>query len=208
MTSAVSSAKSTACPAAIRMVRISGLSAPHGNAGRRPFAASTKRAGDRGQDLLLRQGLDDSKKLTPDCRERLYDLIAAAAHVGIGIAEVERIDRDNILSANFWAMRQAIARLKIKPLLALVDGNRAPQLACTVQAIIEGDAQCASIAAASIIAKVTRDRLMIALDADCPGYGFAVHKGYGTPEHQSALKRLGPSLHHRRSFAPIRALCR
>jgi ribonuclease HII len=91
------------------------------------------------------------------------------------------------------------------PCLALIDGNHAPKLACRTEAIVDGDAKCLSIAAASIIAKVTRDRLMIALDAECPGYGFAQHKGYSTPEHFEALARLGPSPHHRRSFAPVRA---
>jgi ribonuclease HII len=153
-------------------------------------------------------GLNDSKKLTPEARERLFGVITATAQIGIGMADVERIDRDNILQANFWAMAQAMAQLNIKPVLALIDGNRTPPIPCAVQTIVGGDALCASIAAASIIAKVTRDRLMIALDTEYPGYGFAAHKGYGTPQHLSALARLGPSPHHRRSFAPVRQLCR
>lgn len=177
-------------------------------AGRGPWAGPVVAAAVILDPNNVPQGLNDSKKLTPEARERLFEMITASAQIGVGIADVERIDRDNILEANFWAMMEAVARLKSKPLVALVDGNRAPRLACTVQTIIEGDALCASIAAASIIAKVTRDRLMVALDADCPGYGFASHKGYGTPQHQSALERLGPSPHHRRSFAPVRALCR
>ena len=103
-------------------------------------------------------------------------------------------------------MIQAVVNLRCVPQLALIDGNRAPKLSCLAETIIEGDGQCLSIAAASIIAKVTRDRLMIDLDRECPGYGFAQHKGYGTPEHQEALARLGPSVHHRRSFEPIRIL--
>jgi ribonuclease HII len=177
-------------------------------AGRGPWAGPVIAAAVVLDPHNVPESLNDSKKLTPEARERLFKVITASAQIGIGIADVERIDRDNILEANFWAMAQAVAQLNTKPLLALIDGNRAPQLACTVQAIIEGDAYCASIAAASIIAKVTRDRLMVALDAECPGYGFASHKGYGTPQHQESLARLGPSPHHRRSFAPVRALCR
>ena len=126
--------------------------------------------------------------------------------MGIGIAGVDRIDRDNILAATLWAMAEALRQLGTKADLALVDGNRAPQLPCTVRTIIGGDGKSLSIAAASIIAKVTRDRLMIALDAELPGYGFARHKGYGTAAHRLALARLGPSIQHRRSFAPIARL--
>jgi ribonuclease HII len=177
-------------------------------AGRGPWAGPVVAAAVILDPNNIPEGLDDSKKLTAEARQRLFDMITASAQWGIGIAEVERIDRDNILAANFWAMAQAVAQLKVKPLLALVDGNHAPRLACTVHAIIAGDACCASIAAASIVAKVTRDRLMIGLDAECPGYDFASHKGYGTSRHQSALERLGPSPHHRRSFAPVRARIR
>jgi ribonuclease HII len=110
------------------------------------------------------------------------------------------------LRATFAAMAAALASLSNQPSLALIDGNRAPELPCPTQTIVDGDALSVSIAAASIIAKVTRDRIMIALDAEFPGYGFAQHKGYGTPEHQAALATLGPCLHHRRSWAPIRHL--
>jgi ribonuclease HII len=117
---------------------------------------------------------------------------------------VERIDADNILNARLWAMARAVEALVPVPALALVDGNRAPALPCPVRTVIGGDGISVSIAAASIVAKVTRDRIMSDLDALWPGYGFAEHKGYPTPAHNAALARLGPSPHHRRSFAPVR----
>ena len=129
----------------------------------------------------------------------------ASARVGIGIAEVDRIDRDNILQATLWAMAQALDQIE-GVALALVDGNRAPALPCPVQTIVEGDAKSLSIAAASIIAKVTRDRIMVSHDQAYPGYGFARHKGYGTALHQEALRRHGLTPLHRTSFAPIAAL--
>jgi ribonuclease HII len=152
------------------------------------------------------RGINDSKLLEPEVREKLFGAIHERAMVGIGIADVERIDRDNILQARLWAMQQAVLSLAALPCIALVDGDRAPALACTVETIVEGDRKSLSIAAASIIAKVTRDRIMVALHEEYPDYGFAQHKGYGTPEHQEALARFGPSPHHRRSWAPIRAL--
>ena len=154
----------------------------------------------------LPRGINDSKLLTAEVRERLFEEIWERAVVGVGIAEVERIDRDNILVARLWAMEQAVHSLTALPCIALVDGDRAPALACNVETIVDGDRRSVSIAAASIIAKVTRDRIMVALDEQYPDYGFARHKGYGTVEHQEALARLGPSPHHRRSWAPIRAL--
>lgn len=143
------------------------------------------------------------QKLTERVRA-LYPVIMAQAQVGIGIADVARIDRDNILAATLWAMGEAVRSLTISPSLALVDGNRAPALPCPAETIIEGDGRSLSIAAASIIAKVTRDRTMVALDAVHPGYGFARHKGYGTAEHQTALSKLGPCPAHRISFAPVK----
>lgn len=149
-------------------------------------------------------GVADSKSLDEDARETAYHHIKATAlAVGVGIADPERIDRDNILNATMWAMVQAVEALAIKPKLALVDGNKLPRLAFTARAIVKGDAKCLSIAAASIIAKVTRDRMMIALARECPGYGFERHKGYGTPEHKDAISRLGVTPHHRRSFKPV-----
>jgi len=152
------------------------------------------------------RGINDSKLLDPEIREKLFGVIHERAMVGIGIADVERIDRDNILQARLWAMQQAVLSLAALPCIALVDGDRAPILSCTVETIVEGDRKSLSIAAASIIAKVTRDRIMVALHEEYPDYGFAQHKGYGTVEHQAALARCGPSPHHRRSWAPIRAL--
>ncbi len=121
----------------------------------------------------------------------------------MGIADATRIDRDNILNATLWAMAEAVSGLSLQPRLALIDGNRAPRLPCTGRTIVKGDAKCLSIAAASIVAKVTRDRIMSALALEYPGYGFERHKGYGTPEHKDALHRLGVTPQHRRSFRPV-----
>lgn len=148
-------------------------------------------------------GLNDSKVLDPYQRAALFDDINDTADVGIGIADVTRIDRDNILQATLWAMKEAVAKLNNPPRLALVDGNKLPNISCEARAIVKGDTKCLSIAAASIVAKVTRDRMMGALARECPGYGFERHKGYGTPEHKAALDRLGVTDHHRRSFKPV-----
>jgi ribonuclease HII len=150
------------------------------------------------------KGVNDSKQLTPERREELYAIIMERAEVGVGIVGVDEIDRINILNATFQAMIKAVNALLRLPAIALIDGHVAPQLACATQCIVAGDAKSLSIAAASIIAKVTRDRMMVALDAEFPQYGFAGHKGYSTPEHFTALARFGPCIHHRRSFAPVR----
>ena len=152
------------------------------------------------------KGINDSKKLSPEAREVLFAAITARAYWAVGIADVARIDADNILNARLWAMARAIEGLDLQPDLVLVDGNRAPGVRVRVRTVIGGDAISLSVAAASIIAKVTRDRLMCELDEACPGYGFASHKGYGTQAHHGALACLGPSPHHRRSFAPVRLL--
>ena len=150
-------------------------------------------------------GLADSKKLSEKRRETLYDTIRERAlSWSIGRAEVAEIDTINILQASLLAMQRAVAGLAIAPRLALVDGNRVPRLQCDARAIIGGDACEPCISAASIIAKVTRDREMIALDARYPGYGLARHKGYPTPQHLASLAVLGVSEIHRRSFAPVR----
>jgi ribonuclease HII len=174
-------------------------------AGRGPWAGPVVAAAVVLDPGKIPRGLNDSKKLSEARREALFEPIMAAARVGVGIAEVDRIDRDNILQATLWAMAEALAQID-GVALALVDGNRAPQLPCPVQTIVEGDAKSLSIAAASIIAKVTRDRIMLGHDQTYPGYGFARHKGYGTALHQEALRRLGPTPLHRTSFAPIAAL--
>jgi len=173
-------------------------------AGRGPLAGPVVAAAVILDPVRIPIGIDDSKKLTAPVREALFDLINANAHVGIGIASVEEIDSLNILWAAMLAMRRAVAALPIAPGHALIDGNRCPDLSCRSTAVIGGDALSLSIAAASIIAKVTRDRMMRDLDAAHPGYGFAGHKGYGTAAHLAALDRLGPCIIHRRSFAPIR----
>lgn len=151
-------------------------------------------------------GLADSKKLTAAKREQLFVLIMEnALAVGVGRAEASEIDDINILQATMLAMQRAVADLSLIPQLALIDGNRCPVLACASRAIIRGDATEACISAASIIAKVTRDREMTGLDSQYPGYGLAQHKGYPTAAHISALTALGVSPIHRRSFAPVRA---
>jgi ribonuclease HII len=160
----------------------------------------------------LRQGLDDSKKLSAGRRDELLAEMEAASAEGhlcfaVAAASVGEIDRVNILRATYLAMSRALARLPVAPSHALVDGNGLPPgLPCPASAVIGGDGRSLSIAAASIVAKVARDRLMAKLDTIVPGYGFAHNAGYGTAEHRAALARLGVSRHHRRSFAPVRLL--
>jgi ribonuclease HII len=149
------------------------------------------------------RGLDDSKRLTAQRREILYERICARAQVAVAFAPPARIDRDNILRASLWALARAVAALPVKPRLVFVDGRDRIDAGCDCQAVIGGDGLVASIAAASIVAKVTRDRLMTCLGAAHPGYGFEQHKGYSVPEHFAALERLGPTIHHRRSFSPV-----
>ena len=151
------------------------------------------------------RGLDDSKKLDPQTREKLYAKICASAEVAVAFAPPARIDRDNILRASLWALARAVAALPVRPKLVFVDGRDRIEACCDCEAVISGDAIIASIAAASIVAKVTRDRLMACLGLAHPGYGFEQHKGYSVPEHFAALARLGPTIHHRRSFAPVAA---
>jgi ribonuclease HII len=149
-------------------------------------------------------GLNDSKKLTARRRAILFDAIRGAASVGVGLASVEEIDSLNILRANDLAMGRAIAALQPLPGAALIDGNRVPPgLPCRAQALVGGDGRSLSIAAASIIAKVTRDRIMSELAKAHPGYGWERNQGYGTAEHRAALTRLGVTPLHRRSFRPI-----
>ena len=151
-------------------------------------------------------GLQDSKQLSARRREALETQIRRDALAwAVGRAEVAEIDRLNILQATLLAMQRAVAALAPAPGRVLVDGNQAPALPCAVETVVKGDQKVAAIAAASILAKVARDREMTALEAACPGYGFARHKGYPTREHLEALRRLGISAHHRRSFAPVRA---
>ncbi|WPC04039.1 ribonuclease HII [Pseudomonas benzenivorans] len=152
-------------------------------------------------------GLNDSKKLSEARREQLFEEIREKALAWcIARAEVEEIDRLNILQATLLAMQRAVEGLSVTPKLALIDGNRCPRLSVPSAAVVKGDSQVPAIAAASILAKVSRDREMQQLDLQYPGYGIAGHKGYPTPVHLEALRRLGPTPIHRRSFAPVRAL--
>lgn len=150
------------------------------------------------------KGLADSKKLSEKKRELLFDIIQEKAYAwAIGRAEVEEIDAINILQATFLAMQRAVLGLKVVPDLALIDGNRSPLLACETRTIIQGDLTEPAISAASILAKVARDREMLTLDQQYPLYGFAKHKGYPTPDHIVALEKHGPSKIHRLSYAPV-----
>ncbi len=172
-------------------------------AGRGPWAGPVVAAAVILDPELIPANIDDSKVIDEDGRAFLYNRIMKVADVGVGIADIGRIDRDNILAATLWAMGEAVAALKSRPKLVLIDGNRAPRIKIETRTIVKGDAKCLSIAAASIIAKVTRDRMMIALAKEFPGYGFERHKGYGTPEHQMAIEKLGVCPIHRRSFKPV-----
>jgi ribonuclease HII len=174
-------------------------------AGRGPLAGPVVTAAVVFAGRRFPEGLDDSKRLTGAERERLFELILAAGTVSIAIASRARIDRMNILRASLWAMSRAVAGLSCQPDHLLVDGNMLPpDLACSAEAVIGGDALSVSIAAASIIAKVTRDRLMANVGRAFPGYGFERHMGYSTPEHFAALREHGPCPYHRQSFAPVR----
>ncbi len=155
----------------------------------------------------LPEGIDDSKALTYARREALeIEIKARAVAWGVGFASVEEIAGLNILHATGLAMCRAIEAMSVQPVAALVDGNYRFNLPCEVQTVVGGDGLSLSIAAASILAKTARDRLMIDLDSEYPGYGFAGHKGYNAPVHQAALRTLGPCPAHRRGWAPIRAL--
>ncbi len=171
-------------------------------AGRGPWAGPVVAAAVVLRDIPF--GVDDSKKLSAARREQLFAQISATASFGIGIASVEEIDTLNILQATFLAMRRAVLALPTKPAFALIDGNRLPpNLPCPAETLVKGDGRCASIAAASILAKVTRDRIMAELSQVHPGYGWESNMGYGVPAHLMGLKRLGVTPHHRRSFKPI-----
>jgi ribonuclease HII len=176
-------------------------------AGRGPLAGPVVAAAVILDPKRVPRGLDDSKKLDAETREKLYARICASAEVAVAFAPPARIDRDNILRASLWALARAVAALPVKPKLVLVDGRDRidTDCDCDCEAVISGDAIIASIAAASIVAKVTRDRLMTRLGLLYPGYGFERHKGYSVPAHCKALAQLGPTIHHRRSFAPVAA---
>jgi ribonuclease HII len=186
-------------------IELAGQIAGVDEAGRGPLAGPVVAAAvilcDGGID-----GLDDSKKLSAKSRAAFEARIKAQCHWAIGVADVEEIDRINILQATMLAMTRAVDALGCEPRQVLVDGNRLPQWRYTATAVIGGDALHPCISAASIIAKEHRDRLMRSYDVMHPGYGWASNKGYGSPAHLEALRRLGPTPQHRRSFAPVAQL--
>ena len=181
-----------------------GLVAGVDEAGRGPLAGPVVAAAvilDPGRRV---RGLQDSKVLTPERREELFLVISERARaIGVGIVDHGTIDRINILRATETAMLEALTRLAVAPELVITDFVALRALACPQKNLVDGDARCATVAAASIIAKVTRDRMMLELDTTYPEYGFARHKGYATPEHLTALDRLGPCPIHRRTFAGV-----
>jgi ribonuclease HII len=174
-------------------------------AGRGPWAGPVVTAAVILDYDRVPEGLNDSKKLTEALREELFEAIVSSAHVAVASASPAAIDRLNIRAATLSAMVRAVDHLALSPDYVLVDGRDVPPgLRQAGQALVKGDGRCLCIAAASIVAKVTRDRMMVLLEDHCPGYGFARHKGYGVPAHQETLERLGPSPHHRMSFRPVR----
>ena len=172
-------------------------------AGRGPLAGPVVAAAVILDRKRIPKGLDDSKQMSADAREEAYARIMDIAVVGVGEAGVDEIDLVNIRQATHLAMARAVRALSLAAAFALVDGNDAPALPCPCDTIVGGDGRSVSIAAASIIAKVTRDRMMRALHEEHPFYGWLTNKGYGTEEHLAALTRHGPCRHHRRSFAPV-----
>jgi ribonuclease HII len=186
---------------------IPGLVAGVDEAGRGPLAGPVFAAAVILDDLSPISGLADSKKLSSKKRDLLYDIIKAQALCFcVATASVQEIDEMNILQATLLAMQRAVKGLRLKPRKVLVDGNRLPVLDIHSEAIVQGDSKVASISAASILAKVERDRWCVEIDSQYPLYGFAIHKGYGTSIHLNALKQHGPCVLHRRSFAPVAQL--
>lgn len=183
---------------------IPGLVAGVDEAGRGPLAGPVFAAAVILDDMSPISGLADSKKLSPKKRDLLYDIIKARALCfSVAMASVDEIDQLNILQATLLAMQRAVKGLRLKPMKVLVDGNRLPVLDMRAEAIVKGDSKVASISAASILAKVERDRWCVEIDSQYPLYGFAIHKGYGTSVHLNALKEHGPCALHRSSFAPV-----
>jgi len=176
-------------------------------AGRGPLAGPVVAAAVILDRKRIPKGLNDSKQLSPEIREAVFPFIMEfAVAVGVGEASVDEIDLVNIRQATHLAMARAVRALSVAAAFALVDGNDAPALPCPCDTLVDGDARSLSIAAASIVAKVTRDRMMDALHAQHPHYGWITNKGYGTAEHLAALTRHGTTVHHRRSFAPVRGV--
>jgi ribonuclease HII len=178
-------------------------------AGRGPWAGPVSAAAVILDPERLPEGITDSKKLSARTRDALIDeIIEVAVASCVVMVDAPDIDQLNILRATHLAMARAVEGLGVIPSLALIDGNRAPVLTCPAVTVIKGDSLSLSIGAASILAKVSRDRLMIQADVDYPGYGFARHKGYGVPEHIAALEKLGPCPLHRLSFKPVAAVAK
>jgi len=183
----------------------SGVVAGIDEAGRGPWAGDVVAAAVIFSDKNnIPQGINDSKKLTKAKREGLYGLIMQNACIGVGIANVEEIDQYNILGATKLAMLRAYENLTIKPNILLIDGNQLPNIDCKMEKVVGGDAISPSIAAASIIAKVTRDRMMCKIAEEFPEYGFERNSGYGTALHMQAIAKYGITKYHRKSFAPIK----
>ena len=180
-----------------------GLVAGVDEVGRGPWSGPVVAAAVILQREAIPPGIDDSKALSRSRREALYKRLQNCATIGIGAADVGEIERLNILGAAMLAMARAVEDLGVVPEHVLIDGNRAPELPCPSTTLVGGDRRSLSIAAASIIAKVTRDRIMAQLAVEHPGYGWERNAGYGTAEHRAALDRLGVTAHHRRSFKPI-----
>lgn len=190
-------------------IRLGGLVAGVDEVGRGPLAGPVVAAAvilDPANLPRELDGLDDSKALSAEARAHYLTVLRRVAIIGIGAASVGEIDRINILQASMLAMARAVGRLARQPDVALIDGNRAPKLACRAVTLVKGDAISLSIAAASVVAKETRDRAMVQLDARYPGYGWARNAGYPTAAHRAALGVIGLTRHHRRSFGPVRAL--
>ncbi|MFO1242400.1 MAG: ribonuclease HII [Rickettsiales bacterium] len=173
-------------------------------AGRGPLAGPVVAAAIILPAKAIPRGINDSKKLTSEKRAELFDKLRERATIGIGIASVEEIDQINILRASLLAMQRAYDAMETAATLALIDGNFPPVLGCQTQCVIKGDSISLSIAAASIVAKVTRDRIMHELAEAHPEYGFERHAGYATATHLAAIEKHGPCLHHRKSFSPIK----
>lgn len=188
----------------LERARLAGHVAGVDEAGRGPLAGPVVAAAVVLDPDRIPDGIDDSKRLDAGQREMAFAAIQGSAiAIGIAIADAKRIDRINILQATMWAMQKAVENLAAAPCLVLVDGNCLPKLRTQARALIGGDRRCVSIAAASIVAKVTRDRMMVELAQSYPGYGFERHKGYPTRSHRDALARLGPTPQHRRSFRTV-----
>lgn len=177
-------------------------------AGRGPLAGPVVAAAVILDRKRIPRGLNDSKQMTPEAREDAFVKIMQCAVVGVGDASVDEIDLVNIRQATHLAMARAVRALSVAAQFALVDGNDAPALPCRCDTLVDGDARSVSIAAASIVAKVTRDRIMRTLHEQFPNYGWFTNKGYSTEEHLLALNRFGPCVHHRRSFAPVYEILR